>query len=146
MSASLPDPTGTESADVVDEASAAAQGTRSAARWLASVLGGLPSLAILSAIVNAPGEAGFDVVRLSLGVGLCAVGALLAVLGFARVITPVPLEDKDLVDLDLKRIPGQPYTRFADLDRDMDAIRTAVLEEEYKNNRAGPWSEQLARR
>jgi hypothetical protein len=120
-----------ESSEVVDEAVEAAAGTRTAARWLASALGAVPSLAVLSSVVRAPGNAGFDLATLAAGVGLAALGAIVGVLGFARVIAPVPLEDTDLRDLDLKRIPGQPYTTFDELNNHMDAIRSAAAGGEY---------------
>jgi hypothetical protein len=122
----------TAAADVIDEASAAAVGTRKAALWIASAFGSIPGLAILSSVVRAPGTAGYDPIKLAVGVGLATIGAVIAVLGFARVIAPVPLEDKDLHDLDLRRIPGQPYARFEDLDRDMNDLRSAAVEEEYR--------------
>jgi hypothetical protein len=117
--------------DVVDEASAAAAGTRTAARWIASALGSIPSLAVLASVVRAPSEAGFDAAELAAGVALAALGGIIAVLGFARVIAPVPLEDSDLRDLDLRRIPGQPYASFDELDRDLADLRAAAVEAEY---------------
>jgi hypothetical protein len=117
--------------DVVDDASAAAAGTRTAARWIASALGSIPSLAILASLIRAPTEAGFDVAKLALGVGLAALGGILALLAFARVLTPVPLEDEDLRTLDFRRIPGQPYVSFDDLERDLDDVRGAAVEREY---------------
>ena len=129
--------TGAESAaptssDVVDEAVAAAAGTRTAARWIASALGGIPSLAIVGSIVRAPGDTGFDAFELAMGVALAALGALVGVLGFARVIAPIPLEDKDLRGFDLTRIPGQPYVKFEQLNKDMDDLRSAATSEEYE--------------
>jgi hypothetical protein len=128
-------PAATESA-VVDEARSAAEGTRVASRWLASALGAIPSLAILGAIVRAPGDAGFDPTELALGVGLAALGALIGVLAFARVIAPVPLEDKDLETLNLTRIPGQPYATFERLRESLEAIRGAAVDDEFAMARA----------
>src|SRR6266508_179206 len=120
------------SPDVVDEAVGAAAGTRTAARWLASALGGIPSLAILASIVRAPGDAGFDETKLAVGVALAVLGAIVGVLGFARVIAPVPLEDKDLRGFDLTRIPGQPFTTFEELVKDMTDLRSGATGEEYE--------------
>ena len=122
------DPAG--SPTLVDEAVAAADGTRTAARWLAASLGGIPSLAVLASIVRAPGNAGFDPLMLGLGVGIAALGAIIGVLLFAWVIAPVPLEDDDLRDLDLTRIPGQPYETFDQLDRDLQLVRNATAKME----------------
>ena len=124
------------SSDVVDEARSAAAGTRVAAKWLASALGSIPSLAVLASIVRSPGDAGFDKTKLWLGVGLAAAGAVLGVLAFARVIAPVPLEDKDLQDLDLRRIPGQPYEKFEKLRENLDALRGAEVDNSLKVVRA----------
>lgn len=122
-------------AEVVDEAVAAADGVRKAARWMASAFGGVPSLAILGSVVRSPGKGHFDPPLLATGVGLATCGAVLAVLGFARVLAPVPLEDTDLESLDLRRIPGQPYRHYADLVRDMDDVRAATLQEEHREAR-----------
>lgn len=125
-----------ESSVVVDEAVAAAQGTRSAALWIASALGAIPSLAVLASIVRAPGDSGFDPAKLALGVALAALGAVIGVLGFAWVMLPVPLEDSDVRKLDLKRIPGQPYTTFDSLDSDLEKLRQAATEREYQATQA----------
>jgi hypothetical protein len=127
-------PAAFDSSEVVDEASAAAAGTRAAARWLASALGGIPSLAIVGAVVRSPGDGGFEPWKLALGVAFAALGAVIGVLAFARVLAPVPLEDKDLLkpDFDLKRIPGQPYTRYSELTKDMDAIRRAAGDRDWE--------------
>lgn len=117
---------------VVDEAVSAADGTRVAARWLASSLGGIPSLAILASIIRPPGNGGFDPLLLALGIALAALGAVAGVLLFARVIAPVPLEDSDLRSLDLTRIPGQPYATFDQLDSHLQLLRTSAAEVEYQ--------------
>jgi hypothetical protein len=117
---------------VVDEAVAAADGMRAAARWIASGLGAIPSLAVLASIVRAPGSGGFDPIKLSVGVGLAALGAVTGVLLFAWVIAPVPLEDSDIRQLDLARIPGQPYKDFGKLDQDLDEIRQAAADKEHE--------------
>ncbi|MER7582386.1 hypothetical protein [Kitasatospora sp. NPDC097691] len=116
----------------VDEAVAAAEGTRTTARWIASSLGAIPSLAVLASVVRAPGDAGFDPLKLTLGVALAAIGALVGVLGFARVLAPVPLEDADIRTLDVKRIPGQPYATFAELDRDLNLLRNNLADKEVE--------------
>lgn len=87
---------------VVDEAVSVVDGIRSTARWIASSFGAIPSLAVLTSIVRAPGDAGFDPLKLALGVGLAALGAATGVLFFAWVIAPVPLEDHDVRKLDLR--------------------------------------------
>jgi hypothetical protein len=116
----------------VDEAVAAAEGTRTAARWIASALGAIPSLAILASIVRAPGDTGFDATKLAVGVALAAGGAIIGVLGFAWVIAPVPLEDKDVADVDLTRIPGQPFTSFGELNQELARLRRGAADLESR--------------
>jgi hypothetical protein len=127
----------TETTPAVDDASlAAAEGTRTTARWIASALGAIPSLAVLASIVRAPGEAGFDPTLLALGVGLAAVGALVGLLAFARVLAPLALEEKHVVNVDLNRIPGQPYTSWEQLKTDLSRVRDSVVETEHTATQA----------
>jgi protein involved in polysaccharide export with SLBB domain len=117
-------------AGVVDEARSAAAGTRSAAKWLASALGALPGIAVLGAIVRAPGDQGFDSSDLALGIAFAAAGGLVAVIAFARVAAPVRLEDKDLKGFDLTRVPGQPYSSFRRLRSSLDDFRAVAAADE----------------
>lgn len=117
---------------VVDEAVSVVDGIRSTARWIASSFGAIPSLAVLTSIVRAPGDAGFDPYKLALGVGLAALGAATGVLFFAWVIAPVPLEDDDVRKLALRRLPGQPYRALDELDKDLAISRSAVTEKEQQ--------------
>jgi hypothetical protein len=116
----------TPAAEFVDEARASIDGTRKAAQWIASALGAIPSLAILAALVRAPGEAGFNGYLLVPGIFLAAAGALVGILAFADVLTPVPLTDEDLVDFDMHRVPGHPFDSFDELRDSIDALRRAV--------------------
>ena len=122
--------------EVVDEARSAAAGTRVAARWTASALAAIPSLAAIGSIVRDPGEGGFDSLELTLGVALAAAGAILGVLAYARVVAPIALEDKHLKNLDLKRIPGQPYESFDDLAEHVGYVRAAAVSDEHQVTRA----------
>src|SRR4051794_26510552 len=128
---------GTEqtSPEVVDTARDAAAGTRAAAKWMASALGAVPSLAIIGAIVRDPGEGGFDATELAVGVGLAALGAILGVLAFARVIAPVRVEDKNVEDAHLKRIPGQPYDKADDLKTNLETLRALSASAEFAEQR-----------
>jgi hypothetical protein len=121
---------------VIDEARSAASGTRQAARWLASALGGIPSLAILTAVVRAPGDQGFDDGLLAAGVGFAALGALIGVLAFARVLAPVPLEEKDLEGFNLTRVPGQPFESYEELQNSIARLRGADRGDEVGVQRA----------
>ncbi|WP_436536119.1 hypothetical protein [Actinoplanes sp. HUAS TT8] len=120
----------TPPAGVGDLAVSAAEGTRSTARWLASALGAIPSLALLTALVRAPGEAGYDTLPLILGVAAAATGALVGVLGFARVLVPLSLENKDLAGMDISRVPGQPYQSADDLLADLGRRQAAMTTKE----------------
>jgi hypothetical protein len=117
----------TADAGVVDEARSAAAGTRSAARWLASALAAIPSLAIVTTLVSGPGDAGFREGRLIWGVALAALGALIGVISFAGVFAPVPLTDKDLARADLRSIPGSRYPSFPVLAKAIEALRDASV-------------------
>src|SRR5262245_61236324 len=105
------DPTTTAStsaaATVVGDALHAAEGTRTASRWLALALGAIPSLAVLGAILRGPGDAGSNAWLLGVGVILAATGALVGVLGFARVVAPVGLEESKVREkVPLSRLPA----------------------------------------
>ena len=123
---------GGASSAVIDQAMTATEGTRTVARWIASSLGAVPSLTVLAAIIRAPGDYGFDGGRLTAGVLLAAGGALIGVLAFAWVALPVYLEDSKLKDLDLRRIPGQPYSRFDQFSEVLERLRTAAAQAEYE--------------
>jgi hypothetical protein len=102
-------------APAIEDALSAAEGTRTTARWIASALAGIPSLAIVASIVSGPGDNGFDTAELAVGIGLAAFGAVLGILAFAKVITPLSLEDIDFSGFPMGRIPGCPFDKFADL-------------------------------
>jgi hypothetical protein len=80
-----------------DEAHAVASGLRSTARWTAAAFAGIPSLAVVGALIRAPGDAGFDEALLIPGVLLVAAGALLGILSFADVLKPTGTSDADVV-------------------------------------------------
>lgn len=121
--------------EVVDDARSAAAGTRSASKWLASALGAIPSLGVVGAIIAAPGDAGWDETSLWAGVLLAAVGALIGVLGFARVLAPVPLEDRN-VTVDITRLPGHPYKTFTELREDTERVRAGAASEAHEATNA----------
>ncbi|BBH70729.1 hypothetical protein ACTI_74140 [Actinoplanes sp. OR16] len=130
MTAPTPPAAVTTTTGVGDLAVAAADGTRSTARWLASALGAIPSLAVLAALVRAPGDGGFDPASLIGGVTLAAIGALVGVLGFAAVLVPLSLETTDLSRMDLSRIPGQPFRAAAELASRLEASRAGANDAE----------------
>jgi hypothetical protein len=122
--------------DVVDEATAAAAGTRQAARWIASALGGIPGLAIVGSIVTGPGDAGFSSNLLIAGVALSSAGALLGILFFGHVLTPVPLTDEDLKGLVMSRVPGYADPTFEEMTNSIAEARGSTASQSDAENRA----------
>ncbi len=101
---------------VMEDALSAADGTRKSAQWIASALAGVPSLAIVASIVSGPGDNGFDPTELALGIGIAAFGIALGILVFARVITPLSLEDFNLATFPMARVPDSPCQTYAELE------------------------------
>jgi hypothetical protein len=106
-------------------------------------LGAIPSLAVLGAIVRSPGDAGFNGWLLGIGVVLAAAGALVGVLGFARVIEPVPLEDAQVrKKIPLTRLPAVTISDWADFDTELGGARTGLTDAEQRSDTE---SEQASR-
>jgi hypothetical protein len=80
----------------VDDELHAVAGLRSTAQWIASALGAIPGLALLSSLVRAPGDAGFEPWMIIIGVALAAAGALIGVWAFANVMKPAEIGDADI--------------------------------------------------
>jgi hypothetical protein len=97
-----------------EEARNAVGGTRTTAKWIASAFAGIPSLAVIGALIRAPGDSGFEDGYLIAGVLLAAVGAVIGIYGFANVLLPASLTD-DQVDVDMSRIPESRFTSFGAL-------------------------------
>ena len=123
-----------EAATVVDDALHAAEGTRTASRWLALALGAIPSLAVLGAILRSPGDAGFNGWLLSTGVILAAIGALIGVLGFARVVAPVGLEESKVREkVPLSRLPAVSIPDWIQLDNELEGARKSLIDAEERS-------------
>jgi hypothetical protein len=114
--------------EIVDDAQRATVGIRKAAMWIATALAAIPALGIVGNLIKGPGDAGFDGRWLFVGVIFAAGGAYLGIYHFAKVITPVPLEDRDLIGrrakageteavpgFDLTRLRGQPFESYGEL-------------------------------
>jgi len=129
-------PAATPASDVVEEARSSAAGTRTTARWIASALGSIPSLTILAAIVRVPGDDGFDETKLAIGLALAALGLVVGVGAFAYVLSPDRVKEKDLEDLDLRRIPGQPFENYKTLGDHLKPLRDAEVEDRFSASRA----------
>ena len=92
-------------AEVRDDARFAAAGIRVAARWIAAALAGIPTLALVTTLLKPPEAGTFDASLLAGGVILATLGVLFGILALARVFEPVALEDADIQDPILRRIP-----------------------------------------
>lgn len=101
---------------VMEDALSAAEGTRKTAQWMASALAGIPSIGIVAAIVSGPGANGFDTTELAWGIALAAFGVALGIYVFARVITPLSLEDFSLEEFPMARVPDSPCDTYAELE------------------------------
>lgn|GEM_PF-6115335 len=110
----------------VDEAAYSAAGLRSTSQWIAGAFAGIPSLAVIGALVRAPGDAGFDEGYLIAGVVLAALGALIGVLAFARVREPLGLGDEQIDDRVLERLPETRYGSYANLRARLERQRDAL--------------------
>src|SRR5438876_8061213 len=121
--------TGPDAADaIVDDAQSAVACIRQTAKWFASALAAIPALGIVGSLIKGPGSAGFDPLLLLLGLASAAAGAYLGIRFFSRVLTPLPLEDKDMNlsgDSSLGRLPGQPYSSYQELLNDLVDSRNA---------------------
>jgi hypothetical protein len=122
---------------IVDDAQSAAAGTRQAAKWFASALAAIPALGIVGSLIKGPGSAGFDPIILFFGLALAAAGAYLGIYFFSKVITPIPLEDRDMnPDADLSRLPGQPYGTNGELMTSLKDSRFAYARYQYRSEKA----------
>ena len=112
--------------DVVDDQLNAAEQTRTTARWVASALGAIPALGIVSSFIRAPGDLGFDEFKLTAGLLLVGLGALAAMAAFANVIRPVGVSNKDLEAFDIRRVPGGRQTTGKDLVDRIEEVRAGA--------------------
>jgi hypothetical protein len=128
--------------EVIDDATHSAAGIRKAALWMAGALGGIPALAVLGALVRAPGDQGFDNALLGWGIVLCATGAVIGVLAFAYVITPVPISNSwlDTKAFDITRVPGQPFVTWPALLTSLADVRSAHANAEIGSSDATVYS------
>ena len=114
--------------EVVDEARAAAAGTRRTAAWIASLLSAIPGLAIVATLVEGAGERGYDSSDLFFGALLASLGGVTALWAFARVMTPVPLTGADLGEFEVSKIPGSEFSDYAGLENAIRLARQSVEE------------------
>lgn len=110
-------------ADVADEAAHSAEGLRSTARWIAGAFAGIPSLAVIGALVRAPGDAGFEDGYLVAGVLLAGFGAYIGIQAFARVLAPVGLADDAISDSVMHDLPETRFDTYAELRAEIESTR-----------------------
>jgi len=110
---------------IVDDARKAAAGTRRAAQWLAAAIGTLPGLAIVTVLIRAPGDQGYQPLTLMAGILIGAFGAFVAMAGFARVIAPVNLTEQDLTDFRMALLPGNRFETYKELTDSIQRFATA---------------------
>ncbi len=109
-----------------DEAAHSAAGLRSTSQWIAGAFAGIPSLAVIGALVRAPGERGFDDGYLIAGVALAALGALIGILAFARVRKPVGLADYRMSPGVVARLPEARFQSYDALRQRLEQQRDLV--------------------
>lgn len=117
-----------KSPEPADESHALAGGLRSTARWTAAAFAGIPSLAVIGALIRAPGDAGFDDELLIAGVALAAAGALVGILAFAQVLKPTGTSDADFAPGDevMALLPEARFDSFAALRQRLEETRDDV--------------------
>ena len=119
-------PTPASTPNPEDEAAYSAAGLRTTARWIAAAFAGIPALTVVGALVRAPGDAGFDDGYLIPGVLLAALGAVVGILAFARVLEPIGLTDADISDAVLKQLPAARAETYAELRLSLEQARDDV--------------------
>lgn len=109
-----------------DDAAQAAAGLRATARWIASAFAGIPSLAVVGALIRAPGDAGFDKSELIAGVLLAAAGAVIGILAYARVLAPIGLVDAKIEADVMNELPEARFDTYAELRQELETARDIV--------------------
>jgi hypothetical protein len=102
--AAQPDETPVAAA-VIDDARHEAEGVRSAARWIASAIAGIPALTLLATILKPPDGASFEPWTLALGVTITTTATFIGIVQLGRVFEPVSVEDADLTGFKMVRVP-----------------------------------------
>lgn len=121
-------------AKLVDDASQAADATRSTAKWVATALAAIPALGAFGALVRAPGDAGFDEVPLFIGIALAALAAIVGTLAIASVLAPATMSDQDLraQSFDIRKVPNHPFASYGALLASLADVRSAVANDEVR--------------
>jgi hypothetical protein len=111
---------------VVEDAANAAAGLRSTARWVASALAAIPSLAILATLFKPPEGTQFDEGRLFVALMVAAAAAILGIVYLSRVLKPAQLRPGDLDGFDMRELPGAPFSSIDELRRSIEGAQRVV--------------------
>jgi hypothetical protein len=113
---------------VAEDAGDAAAGLRGTARWIASAFAAIPSLTILATLLKAPEGETFDNTRLFWALFFAALGVLIGITAFARVLRPGQATKSDVDGFDMSRLSNSPFPSIDDLRNAALGFRDAVAE------------------
>jgi hypothetical protein len=126
--------------DTTDEAVSEASGLRATSKWIAGAFAGIPSLAVIGALVRAPGDAGFEAAELIFGVSLAAAGAYLGIRVFANVMAPAALTDRSITNSVMDHLPEARFSSYADLRKRLEEERNLVGQKQVLADDAAAYS------
>jgi hypothetical protein len=113
---------------VAEDAGDAAAGLRGTARWIASAFAAIPSLTILATLLKAPEGETFNHERLFWALFFAALGVLIGITAFARVLRPGSATKSDLDGFDMSRVSNSPFRTIDDLRNATLGFRDAVAD------------------
>jgi len=115
---------------LVEDATSAAAGLRSTARWVASALAAIPSVAILATLLKPPEGEQFDDGRLFVALALAAAAALLGIIYLWRVLRPAQLKETDLDGFEMAALPNAPFGTIDELRDSAKGAHHAVADKQ----------------
>jgi hypothetical protein len=119
--AAVPDPT-------LEDAQSAAAGYRRVGETIVAVAAAIPALSLLSSLVRAPSDAGFDKLDLGIGVAFAVLGTFVAVGVAAYLRMPAAIEDSQLEDFPMARVPFAVDSDYPTLKQEITRISGSVAE------------------
>lgn len=111
---------------VADEMVHSAVSYRRLGQLYITFLAGIPGVTLLSSVIRAPGEAGFDASKLIAGLVLVAVAVAVGLALVAWLRAPVELEDKDLTNFQMSRILGTRHGTYPSLIQHIKTLANTV--------------------
>jgi hypothetical protein len=102
---------------VVDEALASAAAYRRVGQTFTAVLAAIPTVAVLSSLIRAPGDSGFEEGKLLAGLAAVAVSVGIAVALAVHIRSPVDIrdDDSDVRRFEMSRVLGARNPDYASL-------------------------------